>query len=1208
MSKIITVNELRFNIYDLDTNETVRNRIAVSMNTLPKYLYFENSLDINSNTEITVENIIDIIDNLTDTKFIDFYEEIKHKLNDNITKIELLYLYIKFYVEKTHVPHEYKKILYSEQYGIIDDLYDNYKEYLNESTIDIDKLIKDFNRKIKIEEEHLKNFDSLQTVNYTEFELSKSVFHLSLESTDNITILELFNNIVLNEYCPIAGITDYVKILKTFTINKNFEDEEKKKEWISNWFIVYPNYISLKILQTMYLEDTSTYILATIEVKNNKINAKFKYQSNINYVNQDELIRRFLSVFSTTMTFKSERIKEDKNVNGIFYIPKNDLNKYIFSDLIANSSLFASVMYVDESINASTLRNNIFIHFENSMLGKITLNLLGKVMFQKDPSMKYKLKNQDVFPDQIGYIRIKIKNAESITKVEQFQNIFSKFFRIYLTEKVNIYNYYVAYIPDFPVNNTNTNDVIIDKEEKVTLRKLAPDLFLTNYGRVNNCQLTKISGLEIIRDDEVDDYKEQDYTIMRYPKDEIGNVKNYICTDKRYKYPGVTLNKLQENKEKYPYVPCCFIKNQLNSAKYKKYFEDEDIIEKKQNNIIKTNKFVTDTFGYLPDNMNRYFNTIEEDPVNYEYLRLGVKNDKNSILRCILKCLSYVNPDELNSDTLNDIVIEKNGNLDTIRQELSFSAVLCRQELYDDSVNEIIEQIRDVDNVLDVTKYINVIENRYKCNIYIFTRNEENEYGSLTLPNHKKSYIKQDNNYRSIFVYQHNGSESNNSLYTRCEIIIRIKRNRLTIEDRQDYKSIFEYNNPTTIKVRNTFNRLKYSYNLISDIYDYILPDLTYIRQKLDSYGKVRILTILYKNKEINLITKPIQPINTPENTSKIIKLTKYNLAMDFIKTNGFTIKSKTVYNKKLREISFEVGINLIFTIQLELSNINIDSIKINVKNELSYPITTEESKLEIFNNYKKLAGYISEYTLWLFSRYIYTNNISEITNDTILSFSDIHIQVISDFEYIGNVKKYFSTEDNTFIVNSENIPKIIINTESFKLKLIYFIKLQLSRFYNNVINYHNRSAIENYYVNISDFTKYKYQVILKGNNVLDSWYDNNNNKITYYIYKNIITKDNIKTYYFRNNYFENNKTFIAQHSYILDKALSICIIWNNKGYNSGNNVYSYEYTHNTPDYSLYLINKSNNMLELNNNIVSENKIVKYTINDIDFYVSLLTV
>ena len=31
-------------------------------------------------------------------------------------------------------------------------------------------------------------------------------------------------------------------------------------------------------------------------------------------------------------------------------------------------------------------------------------------------------------------------------------------------------------------------------------------------------------------------------------------------------------------------------------------------------------------------------------------------------------------------------------------------------------------------------------------------------------------------------------------------------------------------------------------------------------------------------------------------------------------------------------------------------------------------------------------------------------------------------------------------------------------------------------------------------------------------------------------------------------------------------------------------------------------------MLELNNNIVSENKIVKYTINSIDFYVSLLTI
>ena len=80
--------------------------------------------------------------------------------------------------------------------------------------------------------------------------------------------------------------------------------------------------------------------------------------------------------------------------------------------------------------------------------------------------------------------------------------------------------------------------------------------------------------------------------------------------------------------------------------------------------------------------------------------------------------------------------------------------------------------------------------------------------GELILPTHSHNYIKESNNKQSLFLYYHNGSESDMSEYPRCEIIVKIKRHRTTLEDNLNIVSFFDYNDPITIGIKNMFNSL----------------------------------------------------------------------------------------------------------------------------------------------------------------------------------------------------------------------------------------------------------------------------------------------------------------------------------------------------------------------------------------------------------------
>jgi hypothetical protein len=90
---MVRINGKTFKIYDMDTTQTIINRIAMNMKTLPKYLYFKNGIptqaDFNTNQNIEIEDLLDFIKkSATKPEFKTLYGNIEDKLKQQKLSLE----------------------------------------------------------------------------------------------------------------------------------------------------------------------------------------------------------------------------------------------------------------------------------------------------------------------------------------------------------------------------------------------------------------------------------------------------------------------------------------------------------------------------------------------------------------------------------------------------------------------------------------------------------------------------------------------------------------------------------------------------------------------------------------------------------------------------------------------------------------------------------------------------------------------------------------------------------------------------------------------------------------------------------------------------------------------------------------------------------------------------------------------------------------
>ena len=1065
-----------FAIYDLDTNDSIINRIASELDTLPRFLYFpdfpDKVLNAPNTSEIIVEDLFSIIKHTED--FEELFQNIKDKaIKLGIKTEEIVKIYFNYNdsiqkMIKEIDPEYLDTIILSKNDEIKNITGDNIDITKiiegNDKTI-YEKYIKQ-NKKLATEkEEEFKKFEGKKGIEHEPFELEERVFEIRMiEKTIDqpSSILEIFNNIRVTDDVPFASCSDFYKIRVNHVPSLDWNNSTDN--------------ITLKVSQRNIFTDI------TISIDELGLKADLSYNIK-NTVSEDALIKKYTSVLQKDYTLSEPK---EKSIKGVFYFPNQRINKYIFIDMVLNNKEFSQYICIDEHIIAS--RDSIYVYFNTKESGLVTALLTEQIVDKNNNDMK-----KDVFIANSYCIRVKISKADNITSIKKFKDVLSKLFTIYNSEYNRVYNIYNKFIPENELEMKHNLTKELNETRGVKFKdNLAPEIYAPNY--------TSFCGNPptLIRDDEVEKYKEDNYQVLAFPKkDNKEGIKssNYICEYPKYKYPGVRVNTLS-NADKFEYLPCCYIKNQKMKVNYRRYYEGEDITNVLKKNILTSNKLVDNgQLGYLPQEIEKFFNIIDDD-INSIYRRHGVNRSKNSFLECVLF--------SLDSNDKSDI--------ENIRKTLATDELIsaCNQEMFDYTDEDIIRKIENTDEYFDPKMFIHLLEIKYKCNIILFRRDENNPDGALIIPRHTKGYFKTITKFeKCIFIYENSNNDTE-----QCELICKWN----TDKKQDDLTRNFEYDSFITKKALDIFYNLNEFYMVREKIsyINFTIPNSTIISQTIDNNGKTRKINIQYKGKTITIFTSPLQPYAVKklpyfENLSSIISETDINQFLVEIDAKYIT-KSNNKISCKIGDVNAFIYIN-----------------KIGITS--SYIVE--------YNKYKKLSRYITQYFFWLYSK----------CGEDIDVLKREYIKFDSNFEY-GNVSNKFSMNEKGIMENN----KLVLKSQEVFDRLYYLLKIYTYQNPIGIRNYSSRILIDNYYIDISDFDTYDHQVIIHGEDSLNKFIlSDEQNEIQYIIQDEI--QFNITTPYLFKNILIDNTVYLAQNTQTIENAINIYKNWKTNKYNIMNNI-----------------------------------------------------
>lgn len=1104
---------MSIDIFTLDNPETIKIRLARVYNTLPKYLY--NISKDNKKAKDLLEKIKK--DTTTNTIFKTFYE--KHKDDISLSPKDILKPWLAFNKNLENISNYNSSILTSFAESLLKDSYienkDEFDIIWRERKNFIKELEKDIQKNIFEDDRNIKLYRVFEEIEdglvYTDFRTERILLSVNLD-IKNTSILEIFNSIILKDRIPFAVCKDYYKILKDFV---------PSEEWVSKTDnIIFKMFEKTDIDPKKYKEYTDIVLSVDGELGNEDVKVDMKLITQKGYLNKDDFIKNFLSVFNTNIAYKNINEKE---VAGIFSFPRQRLNLYILSDLIMNNQIFSSLINIDESIRATKKKTDtsiwLYIHFNHPSTGHITASITQKIGDRNDPNMREE--DPDIFPHGEPYIKVRAKGRD-IKSIEIFQNILAKLLILYEKEFDNIVSIYEQYIPDFGVfEEYDVGDV-----KKQT--DIAPEIFVKNYSRY--CPADRIP--KIISDKEA---KKYDGDIMIFPRP-VGdweikyssdgkNSKNYTCQNPDFPYPGLQVNNL-ENSSEYPFLPCCFKNPQDKPGSvFRHYFYNEPLEQKvkKQQELIKTGKILEmDKYGLLPEGLQKIFDIIDPD-YEYKYIRVGVSKSPSSFILAVMTSLHDItgilesSNRELKAEKTRKSIISK-GLENT-----------CRQSAYDMTEEQVKKLIENNEAYFEPKIFIQTLEEYFNCNIYLFNND------MMFLPRFLGAYYrKARENVPCVFIYENWGSESDRLKYPQCEIIV--KWNTKKKDDTQYY---FKSSEKISKNMNKIFKLMNESYVLNKKINDIIFPveNLEIKSQTIDSYGKCREISVSYKGQNISILLDPIYTLGVKQENKQITS-NNFSIAQKFLQDKELEISGQEVSAGKTVGLTFKIG-----NVECYIPIYPIDKIEgVPLRDKMIYN-KKEQSSLEIFNTNKKISRYIIEYTFWIFSNYIHDNNIESITDKVLANFSEKYFQIIPNHQY-GFISKNFGKNNTVFRDN-----KIIVQSLDMIKRLMYVLKLSCIRELETILKYWQRQVISQYYIDITDFDNHPNQVILKGSGSIDKWLSNI--KTEYRFYKNINIGQK-SPYFFRNEIIDIDKMFLAQNANSLENALAISLAWKNNGFNTG--------------------------------------------------------
>jgi hypothetical protein len=1115
------INGNNFKVYLSDTVETIKNRIAVSLNTLPEYLIFDP--EIQSATQSGNITVVNALTPVLQAHSLKFPEE---NIDFNVVKredAERFFIATHTITKKTN--EEIKTILRfitGLRLLTAESIWQSRASILKKMREKLDKLKSEVNSTVEAFEE----FENIVAIPTVEYEVSHVQFNIKFSEIQG-SLAELFNSLVVNKAAPYANMGSFYKVFHDFTPNQDWLEMET------------PNVILLKVnsetnadlrqLKNQYKKYTN----AAFTIVNNQLIATMDMSVGYRNISREVFIDRALEVFPNINRNMITSIKEQATVGFITY-PYQTLLIPVWAELTMNNTFFNKIIALNESIRASKIKMNAYVHILN------TNDTLSISMKETDRANLYGMEDEGSY-----YVRVRVK-AKTITDSLKYQKIVGRLFTLYNNNLVNVLTEYRQYIPNFLKDEEARLIIRPRKLEKLELRAIAPEIFLPTYSR--KC----LKRPTIISKEQADLYDQtKEKAVMAFPIYGESTKRYYICEHDSHPFPGLRDNTL-ENKKMFPYIPCCYTKDQNRlGSKYRNYFSREEIKTKHsavQDIFVSGKALPPGLPGTLPANIKNLFSLIEPNPT-YQFIRVGTNNNKNSFLECVMLALNIDRLQNIPPPDRIPVVERKRREIAT-----AVNAMAAKQEFYDEPLSNILDKLTN--STLNALEFVHVLEVVFNCSIFVFTSSDKDPGGSLVIPRHAQAYYKTRPILNTIFIYQHDiGVANSNTTELQCELITRTKTEDIKILENMT-TAFLARNNQLIKNMWGVFRSLNRSFSHNTMLPSIAIPVLKVESQIIDIYGKCRVLNFNFNGTIISMISEPLPPYAAK------IATTVNRVSLETLKT--FASKSGVVQfikqrlkNGQVREVEATMSNGNLNVTFLCDDGDRLDGVPI-VEGELHGDILKpSETIISQFSHNKKIAKIIYQYGLFFLSKFMDENNYYTPLNDQQLrDFINLHLTIIPNYNYISrNLSSKFSI-DSQFV---ENRSKVITTSREMLIKLIYMLRLYQNTHFDQLVAYKSKVYVDGFYDEISDFDESPSQFVLDTPEAVEGLIESykTNNSVTknirinqpqpYFIYNPTI-RDQI--------YLAQNTWSIHENNVVIKSGLRIAMalvrFWDRYGYNPG--------------------------------------------------------
>ena len=862
----------------------------------------------------------------------------------------------------------------------------------------------------------------------------------------------------------------------------------KTVEEMPNYDIIIPNTSQSNNINTFYMTIWSgkgtlykttkeSYMIGKYNIDDNILTVKTPIEEGID---QNTIISKIEKSFPITINNVTET-----GISGEFYLYDLDINYIYLVDMIINTELMSSYIFVKETNNSYAEKQQLKIYYK-SFSGfveeeeKITEGYIvnpssvsisltqsyahgGEIITTQSPTgpIKYRLTHN------LPYVRVKITQAESIKVANQFSKIFSRLMQFYKAEKANTERLFISFIPEInslitkPFTTLNKSGGRKGTDSKIErLKETAPDLFVNGYARKCQCILQPIS----IPPEEIEAWKNKTFLykeimkerqVMPFPP--INPKWTFVCPNDSAPFPGVKFNTNLSNKDIYPCVPCCFKDNQIDpnvNSNYNKCYREKSL--KKQKLLIKDKqKIKTDKIlppgrhGFLPKSIFDLLSKYSDKSV--DVIRIGVPNSVNSILHSVsiaIRDTSYISLQTYK---------EKEDYVSNIRNIISSKTLpnLIKQEMYDFTDDEIIEQLSNPKNFLDPNLFYRAIEESYNINIYVFSPSKKKDIsslGSLEMPRFKLFHSRSPRPKRTaVLLFRTWGAKSDFLNYPQCELIVdRDDNNNKTVTNFGLDMNILLQNTMATIKRNITWEltpqKVKPTKIIARDnIYSrenyFTMLGKLPTQQIVDGYGKARAFIFPSENENITVIIPSSQPENLP--TGNITRANVNTVVSIFGKPGSITKNNNMTDGLwyKVLDLNYGIYIPIISTEQY------ID-IEIGPNNPL---VERGKQVVQRIRKIRKDLEYIIQIILWLY----------------LLSKMDIK-SFVTQYIFIG--KDY--VEDSSTVYNLSGLNRKFPIVESVDEGISQLILLVPTLFKENRLYLYSQKFFDGLFYHLEKYDK----------------------------------------------------------------------------------------------------------------------------------------